>query len=112
LVKSLGATHVIDYTKEDFTAAEHRYDVVFDAVGKLAPSRARQAIVDGGEFLTVKTMTKERPVDLLHISELVQEGKVKPLVDRRFPLDSTADAHRYVETGHKKGNVIITIGAA
>ena len=109
LVKSLGADTVIDYTKEDFTKNGQTYDVVFDAVGKTSAKDVRGILNENGSYLSVRTMTKESIEDLSILKELVEKGKIKPVIDRRFPLEQVADAHRYVETGRKKGNVVITV---
>ena len=134
LVKSLGADHVIDYTREDFTNNGRTYDVIFDAVGKSSFSRAKKALRDGGIYLTtvpssailVQTIwtrkfgrkkaavaftglrsTSDRTKDLEFTKALVEAGKIRPVVDRHYPLAEVADAHRYVETGHKIGNVVL-----
>jgi NADPH:quinone reductase-like Zn-dependent oxidoreductase len=109
LVKSLGADQVIDYTREDFTKSGEIYDVIFDAAGKTSFSRCKIALKKEGSYLSVKSSTKEQTENLLYIKELIEAGKIKPVVDRRYPLAQTAEAHRYVETGHKSGNVVITI---
>jgi NADPH:quinone reductase-like Zn-dependent oxidoreductase len=110
LVRSLGAEHVIDYTQEDFTQRAETYDVVFDAVGKLSTPRGKGALKNDGTYLTVKSPTSENTEDLLLLKELVEAGKIRPAIDRTYPLEQTAEAHRYVDKGHKKGNVIITVG--
>jgi len=109
LVKSLGAEEVIDYTKADITKIGKFYDVVFDAVGKLSPAQGKELLKDNGIYLTIRTTTKEKIENLLTLKELIEAGKIKPIIDRRFPLEQTAEAHRYVETGHKKGNVVISV---
>lgn len=109
LVRSLGAENVIDYTQEDFTQTGQTYDVVFDAVGKTSLSEVENNLSESGIFLTVQTTTKESLENLLTLKELFKKGDLKPVIDKRFPLEKTADAHRYVETGHKKGNVVITV---
>lgn len=111
LVRSLGAGEVIDYTQEDFTQRGETYDVIFDAVGKLSPSRAKRSLKKNGNYLTVKSTTSEVTENLLLLKELVEAGKIRAVIDRSYPLEQTAEAHRYVEKGHKKGNVVITIGA-
>lgn len=111
LVRSLGAGEVIDYTQEDFTQRGETYDVIFDAVGKLSPSRAKRSLKKNGNYLTVKSPTSEVTENLLLLKELVEAGKIRAVIDRSYPLEQTAEAHRYVEKGHKKGNVVITIGA-
>ena len=109
LVKSLGADQVIDYTQEDITQNGQVYDVVFDAVGKISYSQRQNLLKENGVFLTVQTTTKEELENLVTIKELVEAGKLKAIIDRRYPLEQTAEAHRYVETGRKRGNVVITV---
>jgi NADPH:quinone reductase-like Zn-dependent oxidoreductase len=109
LVKSLGADQVIDYTREDFTQSGEIYDVIFDAAGKTSFSRCKIALKKEGSYLSVKSSTKEQTENLLYLKELIEAGKIKSVIDRCYPLAQTADAHRYVETGHKNGNVVITL---
>jgi NADPH:quinone reductase-like Zn-dependent oxidoreductase len=111
LVKSLGADRVVDYTKEDFTRSGETYDVVFDAVGKTSAAQGRQALKPGGIYLNVHkdSGNGERQKELLAIKELIEAGKLKPVIDRRYRFEEIVEAHRYVDTGHKKGNVVITL---
>lgn len=136
MVKSLGADKVIDYTKDDFTKNGETYDVIFDTVGKSSFSRCKDALTPNGVYLspvlglplllqmlwTSKIGSKKakfsatglRPVSelrmlLKELRELIEAGKIKSVIDRRYPLEQTAEAHRYVEKGHKKGNVVIMI---
>jgi 2-desacetyl-2-hydroxyethyl bacteriochlorophyllide A dehydrogenase len=109
LVRSLGADLVIDYTKKDFTKTSRTYDVIFDAVGKISASQCETALKAEGVFLTVQTSTREAIENLFSLKELLELGKIKPVIDKRFPLEQVADAHRYVETGHKSGNVVISV---
>jgi NADPH:quinone reductase-like Zn-dependent oxidoreductase len=109
MVKSLGADMVIDYTIEDFTKSSQTYDVIFDAVGKTSASSSKSSLKKSGIYLSVRSSTSETTENLIFIKELVEAGKIKSVIDRRYPLAQTAEAHRYVETGHKKGNVVITL---
>ncbi len=135
-VKSLGADQVIDYTQEDFTKNSKTYDIIFDTVGKRSFSDCKGSLTDKGIYLataptpeimfqaiwTAKSGSKKvkfaatglRPSSekikyLVFLSELIEAGKIIPVIDRCYPLEQIADAHRYVETGHKKGNVVITV---
>ncbi len=131
LVRSLGARHVIDYTKEDFTKNGERYDVIVDTVGTAPFSRSKVSLNEGGRLLLVLaglpemlhapwvSMTSSKKVvagpvsvraeDLLFLAELAQAGEFKPVIDRCYPFGQIAEAHRYVDTGRKKGNVVITL---
>jgi NADPH:quinone reductase-like Zn-dependent oxidoreductase len=109
LVSSLGADRVIDYSQGDFAQSGETYDVVFDAVGKLSLSRRKSSLKKEGIFLSVKSPTREKTGDLLLLKMLIEEGKIGAVIDRCYPLEQTAEAHRYVEKGHKKGNVVITV---
>jgi NADPH:quinone reductase-like Zn-dependent oxidoreductase len=109
LVKSLGANDVIDYTKDDFTERGRIYDVVFDAVGKLSASRCKLALKKGGRFISVKGSAELQADDLDTLKEQVEAGELTSVIDRRYVLEQIAEAHRYVEQGHKKGNVVVTV---
>jgi len=110
MVKSLGADHVIDYTKEDFSSREKRYDVIFDTVGKFPKSKYSNALTPNGIHVTIARLsTKEGMQNLIFIKELIETGKIKAVIDRCYPLEQMMEAHRYVDAGHKKGNVVITV---
>ena len=112
LVKSLGADAVIDYTKENFTDRNEQYDFILDAVGKKKSSKFyfKKALAPNGRFISVDDGSpKFRTEDLVLLRELVGAGKLKPVIDRSYPLEQIVEAHRYVDMGHKKGNVVITV---
>jgi len=110
VVKSLGADHVIDYTKEDFSSRVERYDVIFDTVAKFPKSQYSKILAPNGTYVTMaKLGTKENMDNLVIIKELIEAGEIKAFIDRCYPLEQIAEAHRYVDTGHKKGNVVIRV---
>lgn len=111
LVRQLGADEVIDYTKENFAQSGKQYDIVFDAVGKCAKSRCKQVLAPHGKYLTVEGqgVAKVRVEDMQLLAELMEAGQLRAVIDRRYPLEQIAQAHEYVEQGHKKGNVVITV---
>ncbi len=109
LVRSLGADAVIDYTQEDFTEGGETYDVVFDAVGKLSSRSAKRALVKGGVFRSVTSYAKIEPDDLDRLRDLIDAGELRAVIDRRYDLADIARAHDYVESGRKRGNVVIQV---
>jgi NADPH:quinone reductase-like Zn-dependent oxidoreductase len=127
LVKSLGADTVIDYTTEDFAKNGQTYDIIFDAVMKTSFSGCKCSLTPRGVFITVdyplltalwSSIVGSRKVvfgiankieALVFLRELIEAGKLRSVIDRRYPLEQTAEAHRYVDQGHKKGNVVITV---
>lgn len=132
LVRSLGAAQVVDYTKEDFTANGETYDVIVDTVGTAPYSRCKRSLAEKGRLLLIlgdlgallsapwiSATTKrnvlvapalERVEDLRELAKLAELDAFKPVVDRRYPLDAIVEAHRYVDTGRKRGNVVVTVG--
>lgn len=111
LVESLGADAVIDYTKKDFTQNGARYDLILNAVGKRkAVLQAEGSLSPGGRHITVDDSgPKLRSEDLVFLTELVEAGRLRPVIDRSYPLEQIVEAHRYVDQGHKKGNVVIAV---
>jgi NADPH:quinone reductase-like Zn-dependent oxidoreductase len=133
LVESLGADKVIDYTKEDFTKRGEIYDIIFDTISKSPFSGSRKSLKKDGFYVfatfglmrfirivwlnltssqkAVSGLLEQNPEDLVFLRELVEAGNLKAVVDRRYPMEQAAEAHRYVESGQKKGNVVITVDA-
>ena len=135
-VKALGADHVIDYTQEDFTSNGETYDLIYDILGKSSFARCKHSLKPNGHYFpasfkmkqlgqmlwtsmfgglaggkkVICALSMEKQEDLVTIKELAQAGKIVAIVDRRFPLEQTAEAHRYAESGQKKGKVVITMG--
>jgi NADPH:quinone reductase-like Zn-dependent oxidoreductase len=110
VVKSLGADHIIDYTKEDFSSRAEQYDVIFDTVAKFPKSQYLKLLAPNGSYISmIKLDTKEHMDNLVFIKELIEAGKIKAFIDRCYPLEQMVEAHRYVDIGHKKGNVVITV---
>ena len=132
MLRSIGADHVIDYTQEDFTKNGQTYDVICDVLGKSSFSRSVKSLKPNGRYLlanpglsqrvrgrwTSLTSSKQvivgaggqKPEDLVFLKALIEAGKIRSVIDRCYPLEQTAEAHRYVETGHKQGHVVITVG--
>jgi NADPH:quinone reductase-like Zn-dependent oxidoreductase len=116
LVRSLGAETVIDYTKEDYSKRSERYDLILDAVPmqvadrKSLKSQAKSALTPDGKYISIDDgIAKTSHEDLVLIMDLAKSGEFKPVIDRSYPLEQMVEAHKYVETGHKKGNVVITV---
>ncbi|MET3290015.1 UNVERIFIED_CONTAM: NADPH:quinone reductase-like Zn-dependent oxidoreductase [Brevibacillus sp. OAP136] len=112
LVALLGANQIVDYIKEDFSKRDERYDIIFDAVGKISKSSCKKSLAPNGTYVTVngQGIAKVCADDLVFLKGLMETGKLKAVIDRRYPLEDIAAAHRHVETGRKKGNVVITVG--
>ena len=131
-VKSLGADHVMDYTKEDFTQNGETYDLIFDILGKSSFSQCKNSLTPNGlhlfasfktpqllQMLWTSKFGRQKVIcgfapgsleDLIAVKELIEAGKIRSIIDRRYPLEQAAEAHRYVEEGQKQGNVVITVG--
>jgi NADPH:quinone reductase-like Zn-dependent oxidoreductase len=132
LVKSLGAHWVIDYTKEDFTRKKGSYEIIFDTVGKSSFSKSKASLKKNGRYLTstgkmmknyfltiwtslmarrkfIFAMSVDKVESLNLLKKLAEAGIIKPIIDRTYPLEEMVEAHRYVEMGHKKGNVVIRV---
>lgn len=109
LVRSIGANEVLDYTKEDFTEQGETYDVIFDTVRKLKRSGCRRSLGEKGVFLSTWSLTRESNEELVRLKELAEAGLIRPVIDRTYRLEEVAEAHRYVDRGHKKGNVVISV---
>jgi len=130
-VKALGADKVIDYTKEDFTKNGETYDLIYDILGKSSFSRCKKSLKENGRYLlasfkmgkvfqmlgtkiigkkkVICAVASEKQEDMVLLKELVEAGKIKTIIDRTYPLEETAKAHKYLEKGHKKGHVVITV---
>jgi NADPH:quinone reductase-like Zn-dependent oxidoreductase len=132
MLRSIGADHVVDYTRKDFTESGEVYDVIFDVVGKISFSHSEKSIKENGTYLLANPvsqmvqalwtrMTSSRKVimetasgtiaDLVFLRGLIEAGEIKTVIDRTFPLEQIVEAHRYVEKGGKLGNLVITVGS-
>ncbi len=130
MLRSIGADHFIDYTQEDFTRGGQAYDVIIDVVGKSSFSRSLRSLKPNGRYFlgnpglsqrirarwtstsgkqVIHGTGSQKAEDLLFLKDLIEAGKLKPVIDRSYRLEQMAQAHRYVDTGHKKGNVVITV---
>lgn len=108
-MKSIGADEVVDYRKVDFSSLPPTFDVVMDAVGKAARSACRKLLTKGGKFVSVAGNPKKGVNDLLALKKLIEEGKLKAVIDRTYPLEQVREAHTYVQQFHKKGNVVLKV---
>lgn len=109
LVKSIGADKVIDYTKTDFTKSNGKYDIVYDAVMKSTKAKCKNILKENGIFLNNSQLPKTEEKDLHFLKDLIENGEMKPVIDRIYSIEQIVEAHEYVDKGHKKGNVAITI---
>ena len=112
LVKSLGADKVIDYTKEDYTNGNELFDIIFDAVGKISYTKSKKVLSPYAKYVSVISSghTKVGTEEQILLNTIIEEGKLIPVIDRVYTLEQMVEAHRYVDKGHKKGNVVITVG--
>ncbi|MFC1997913.1 NAD(P)-dependent alcohol dehydrogenase, partial [Chloroflexota bacterium] len=131
MLRSIGADQVLDYTKEDFTKSGETYNVIFDVVGRSSFPGSMRSLKENGRYLianpnlskmvrgrwssrnsskkVILEMTNQKTEDLIYLRELIEAGKIKSIIGRRYPLEQMAEAHRYVETGSKQGNLVITV---
>lgn len=109
MVKSLGADHTLDYKKVDYAQLDQKFDIVFDAVGKTSKAKAKKVLKPGGSFVSITSLTHPAQEHLDELIQLVEAGKLKPYIDRSFPLSEMVAAHTYVDSGRKKGNVVIEV---
>ena len=132
MLRSVGADHVVDYTQEDFTRRGETYDVIFDVVGKGSFSRSIKSLKENGRYLlanfalskmvrgqwismrsnkkVIIEVSSPKTEDLVFLRELIEAGVIRSIIDRRYPLEQIVEAHKFVETGQKKGNVVVTVG--
>lgn len=130
-VKNLGADKVIDYTKEDYTQSEEKYDIIFDILGKGSFSKYKKMLKETGVYLLSSFKSKKllqmlwtsikggkkvvcalatpKTEDLIFVKKLIEEGKIKSIIDKCFPMEQTSEAHKYIETGNKRGDVVIKV---
>ena len=109
MVKSIGADKIIDYTKNDFTKNGETYDIIFDTVHKISRSNCKKSLTKNGVFISAHDSIDPKIEDLIFLKELAENSKLKPVIDRLYRLEEIAEAHSYVEKGHKKGNVVVNI---
>lgn len=112
MVKSLGADKLIDYTKEDFTQMEDKFDIIFDTVGKITSSKQKISLRKDGTYINILSMSnnfKLKVEDLNLLKEIIEKGHLKTVIDRTYQFEQIVEAHRYVDKGHKKGNVVIRV---
>jgi NADPH:quinone reductase-like Zn-dependent oxidoreductase len=109
LVASLGADAVIDYSKEDFTEGTKKYDVIFDAVGKTTARKTEGVLAEHGRFVSTRKRRREKSEELQVVQDMVASGAVRALIDRSYTLEQISEAHRYVEGGRKRGNVVVVV---
>jgi NADPH:quinone reductase-like Zn-dependent oxidoreductase len=110
MVKALGADHVIDYTKEDFSSRAERYDVIFDTLAKFPKASYAEVLAPQGTYVSMARLsTKESMENLIFIRERIEAGEINAVIGRCYPLEQMVEAHRYVDTGHKQGNVVIKV---
>ena len=107
LVKSIGTDEVIDYTKDDLGRFNGRFDIVFEAVGKVKSSALKPLLNPTGKFCSIKSLTAEKTKYLDFLHQMIANGQLKPVIDRVYPFDQIVEAHKYVDLGHKKGNVVL-----
>ncbi len=108
-VKLLGADEVVDYRTNDLSQFTRQFDIVFDTVGKLSSSKGKSLLKPGGKWCSIKSITSEKTSYLDEFHQMISDGKLKPMIDRTYPLEEIVEAHHYVESGRKRGNVVILI---